>query len=403
MKGFVHLSRNLHMDRSVQVSLLFWNKTGKQSMKLFKEQDALFPISYVEILQRIRAIDPVKYGSTRNYVNGSVTYLSPYISRGIISTKFILSEMLDRGYKPAEIEKFIQELAWRDYWQQIWIAKGDAINKDIKHVQNPVSNTSISKAIVEANTGIEAIDNSIETFYKTGYLHNHLRMYIASIACNIGQSYWKVPAQWMYYHLLDADWASNTLSWQWVAGTNANKKYIANQDNINKYCFTQQKNTFLDVPYEAFSTLDIPQILKDTVELELKTPLPNQKPIEVDELLPTYIYNFYNLDPLWDKDVVANRILLLEPSHFHQYPVSQKTIDFIINISEENIPSIQIFIGEFKDLITMHNVKEIYYKEHPLSNHYEGIAVAREWMFDVEGYYPSFFAFWKKCKKQLTY
>ena len=119
MKGFVHLSRNLHMDRSVQVSLLFWNKTGKQSMKLFKEQDALFPISYVEILQRIRAIDPVKYGSTRNYVNGSVTYLSPYISRGIISTKFILSEMLDRGYKPAEIEKFIQELAWRDYWQQI--------------------------------------------------------------------------------------------------------------------------------------------------------------------------------------------------------------------------------------------------------------------------------------------
>ncbi|MGK0127529.1 MAG: deoxyribodipyrimidine photo-lyase, partial [Candidatus Azotimanducaceae bacterium] len=174
-------------------------------MKLFEGQDSIFPISYAEITQRIRAIEPIKYGSTRNYINGSVTYLSPYISRGIISTKGILSEVLDKGYKPAEIEKFIQELAWRDYWQQVWIAKGDAINQDIKHEQTPVSNTSISQAIIEANTGIEAIDNAIEIFYKTGYLHNHLRMYIASIACNVGQSHWKKPAQWMYYNLLDAD------------------------------------------------------------------------------------------------------------------------------------------------------------------------------------------------------
>ena len=372
-------------------------------MELFNQEATIFPLSYAEILQRVRAIDPVKYGSTRNYINGAVTHLSPYISRGVISTKFILTEVLKKGYKPAQIEKFIQELAWRDYWQQVWIAKGDAINQDIKHEQTPVSNTSISQAIIEANTGIEAIDNAIETFYKTGYLHNHLRMYIASIACNVGQSHWKKPAQWMYYNLLDADWASNALSWQWVAGTNANKKYVANQDNINKYCFTQQKNTFLDMPYEAFSTLDIPKILKDTQDLELKTPLPKQKPIEIDELLPTYIYNFYNLDPLWEKNVSANRILLLEPSLFEYYPVSQKTIDFIINISKENIPNIQIYIGEYKDLIAAYNLEKIYYKEHPLSNHYEGIQVAREWMFDVEGYYPSFFSFWKKCKKQLTY
>ena len=372
-------------------------------MELFEHQDAIFPISYAEILQRVRNINPVKYGSTRNYVNGSVTYLSPYISRGIISTKFILSEILNRGYKPAQIEKFIQELAWRDYWQQVWKTKGDAINQDLKHQQTPVSNTSISKAIVEANTGIEAIDKAIQEFYKTGYLHNHLRMYIASIACNIGQSHWKVPAQWMYYHLLDADWASNALSWQWVAGANANKKYVANQDNINKYCFTQQKNTFLDVPYDAFNTLEIPEILKQTPPLVLKTPLPKQKPISVNETLPTCIYNLYNLDPLWKKESSVNRILLLEPSHFEYYPVSQKTIDFVVNLSEENIDNVQIYVGEFKDFIIEHNLKNIYYKEHPLNNHYQGIEEPREWMFEVEDYYPSFFAFWKKCKKQLTY
>jgi deoxyribodipyrimidine photo-lyase len=372
-------------------------------MELLEHQDSIFPTSYPEIIKCVASIDPVKYGSTRNYINGSVTYVSPYISRGIISTKFILSEILNRGYKPAHIEKFIQELAWRDYWQQVWITKGKAINLDLKHVQNPVSNTSISKAIVVAKTGINAIDKAIQEFYKTGYLHNHLRMYIAAIACNIGQSHWIVPAKWMYYHLLDADWASNALSWQWVAGANANKKYVANQDNINKYCFTQQKGTFLDVPYDAFNSLEIPEILKSTLQLELKTPLPKKKVLLIEETLHTCIYNFYNLDPLWKKDVLANRILLLEPSHFEYYPVSQKTIDFIIKFSEENIGNVQIYVGEFNDLITEYNFKKIYYKEHPLNRHYEGIEEPRDWMFTVKGYYPSFFAFWKKCKKELTY
>ncbi len=372
-------------------------------MELFEGQDSIFPTSYAEILQRVRNIDPVKYSTTRNYTNGSVTYLSPYISRGIISTKFILSEILNRGYKPAQIEKFIQELAWRDYWQQIWLAKGDAINKDLKHEQKPVSNTAISKAIIDAKTGIEAIDKGIQEFYKTGYIHNHLRMYIAAIACNMGQSHWKAPAQWMYYHLLDADWASNALSWQWVAGVNANKKYVANQENINRYCFTQQKNTFLDVPYEAFAAMQIPEVLKCTPLLTLKTPLPKQKAILVDETKPTCIYNFYNLDPFWKKDISANRILLFEPSHFEQYPVSQKTIDFIRTISEENITDIQIYVGEFSELIAAYSLVNIYYKEHPLNKHYHGIEESRDWMFDVKGYYPSFYAFWKKCKKQLAY
>jgi len=372
-------------------------------MELFEHQDSIFPTSYAEILQRVRRIDPVTYGSTRNYIKGSVTYLSPYISRGVISTKFILSEILKRGYTPSQIEKFIQELAWRDYWQQIWITKGNEINLDLKNQQNPVSNTSISKSIVEANTGIEAIDKAIKAFYSTGYIHNHVRMYIASIACNIAQSHWKVPAQWMYYHLLDADWASNALSWQWVAGTNANKKYIANQDNINKYCFSQQKNTFLDVSYETLNGLEIPEILKEAPQLELKTTLPKHKAINIDESLPTCIYTFYNLDPLWKNDILANRILLLEPSHFKHYPVSQKTIDFLIKISKECITDIQIYVGEFNDLIRGLHFENIYYKEHPLNNHFKGHEEPRDWMFTVQGYYPSFFAFWKQCKKEIIF
>lgn len=359
-----------------------------------------FPSELEEILQRIESIAPIKYGQTRNYIDGTVTYLSPYISRGVISTKFILSQILKQGFTLASIEKFVQELAWREYWQNIWIVKNNEINSDLKQEQHPVSNIRIPKAVVKSNIGIEAIDKAISLFYETGYIHNHMRMYIAAITCSIGQSHWKLPAQWMYYHLLDADWASNALSWQWVAGTNSNKKYYTNQENINKFCYTNQKNTFLDVDYDTIQELQIPDTLRETIPLVLKTPLPKQLPILIDDQLPTLLYNFYNLDPYWKKNVSANRILLLEPSHFKQYPISQKTIDFILALSK-NIKEIQVFIGEFNELVTNHNIDAIFYKEHPLNNHYKGIEEPRDWMFTVKDYYPSFFSFWKKCKKEL--
>lgn len=361
-----------------------------------------FPTGYDAIINRITKIDPIAYGSSRNYLDGAVSYLSPYISRGVISTKFVFQYLLKSGYQPNSMLKFIQELAWRDYWQQVWIAKREAINQDLKHPQKPVTTNGLSKAIQKGTTGINVIDSAINEFYNAGYLHNHLRMYIASIACNIGQNHWKYPAQWMYYHLLDADWASNALSWQWVAGTNSNKKYYANQENINNFCYSNQTDTFLDVSYDKITNLKIPEVLLPSETIELITPLPNQKEIKINRNLPTLIYNFYNLDPLWKKEKNANRILLLEPSHFKQYPVSQKSIDFISNLSK-NIEDIQVFVGEFNELESIYNLDSIYYKEHPLNQHYRGIEEERDWMFSVKGYYPSFFAFWKKCKKEIVF
>ena len=371
-------------------------------MELFEQESISFPTSYEDIFKRIKSIDPIKYGSSRNYINGAVSYLSPYISRGVISTKLVFEEILQRGHPTGRVQKIIQELAWRDYWQQVWIAKGDAIDNDLKHEQSPINNSAIPEAIFHGKTGIKAIDSAIAEFYETGYLHNHVRMYIASITCNIGKSHWKVPAQWMYYHLLDADWASNALSWQWVAGANANKKYIANQENINKYCFTNQKKTFLDVSYEEISFIETPEILKEKSVIKFKTPLPKQQVIDFKKQAPTLVYNFYNIDPNWKKDIVANRILLLEPSIFSKYPISQKTIEFVLAISQENIPNIQVFVGEFHELQNKYHHQKIIFKEHPLNYNYEGIQEARDWMFDVKGYHSSFFSFWKKCKKEMV-
>jgi len=360
----------------------------------------MFSTVYQDILDQIDQIDPAAYGRTRNFVDGAVTKLSPYISRGVISTKQVFQSVLNRGFHPNKIEKFIQELTWRDYWQQIWTDKKEGINQDIKQEQPNVQNHQMPTALVDAATDINAIDLALEDFYETGYLHNHVRMYVACIACNVGGSHWREPAKWMYYHLLDGDWASNALSWQWVSGANAGKKYYANQQNINKYCYSEQRSTFMDVEYEEFYGMKIPPVLQETIIPELKSPLPEGQEIQLDTSLPTLIYNWYNLDPKWHQGEKVNRILLLEPSVFEKYPISKKSVDFMLGLSK-NIEGIQVFVGEFHELQEAYGSGEITYKEHPLNN-YRGTEEPREWMFGVTGYYRSFFAFWKRCQKELN-
>jgi deoxyribodipyrimidine photo-lyase len=360
----------------------------------------MFPGNLKEIKHRIAQIDPLKYARTRNYKDGSVTKLSPYIARGVISTRQVYDHLLSLELPWNIIEKLVQELAWRDYWQQIWIDKKNEIDRDLKNIQQRVSNHQIPLAVINHNTEITAIDKAIEALYETGYMHNHMRMYVAALSCNIAQSHWLQPAQWMYSHLLDGDWASNALSWQWVAGTNADKKYYANQKNINKYFYSNQKNTYLDIEYSQFDTLEIPDVLKKTVSFDGQTPLPVFDKEQFEPHKQTLIYNYYNLDPEWHLLDDVQRVLLMEPSFFRKYPVSQKCIDFVLQLSE-NIPGIKIFIGEFHELEQAINGEFLVYKEHPTNDHYQGTEEPREWMFDVWGYYPSFFAYWKKCKKEL--
>ncbi len=357
-----------------------------------------FETGYEEILAKISTIDPVAYSKTRNYRDGAITYLSPYISRGVISTKLVAQNVWNRGLPFYQTEKLIQELAWRDYWQQVWIAKKKAINNDLLSTQTEVRHKELPIAINRAETGIEAIDRAISDLYANGYMHNHMRMYVASLACNVGKSHWKIPAKWMYYHLLDGDWASNALSWQWVAGTNAKKKYYANQENINNFFYSTQEGTFLDVSYEELRLINCPEILQTTEFPALKPTLPATSALQINPDWSTLIYNYYNLDPLWRKEEKVNRIFLLEPSVFEEHPVSQKCIDFVLELLK-NISGIQIYVGEFSELITQYKVTQCIFKEHPLNQHYAGLQDERDWIFPVTGYYPSFFAYWKKCKK----
>ena len=354
---------------------------------------------FKELIAEIKNFDPHRYAQTRNFLDGGVSKLSPYISRGIISTKQVFSILNEKGYKKYQLEKFVQELAWRDYWQKKWQSIID-IDIDLKNNQSPLFSSQIPSSITNASTSISAIDKGINDLYDTGYMHNHLRMYTASICCNIGNYHWLNNAKWMYYHLLDGDWGSNALSWQWVAGTNSHKKYYANQTNINKYCFTSDKNTFLDFTYEELiANNKTPEVLENETNFKLKTPLPKNKTLKINSDLPTLIYTSYNLDPNWFINTKANRILLFEPSQFELYPVSNKVIEFIIKLSRE-IEDIQIAVMDFDELYKLIHQTEIFFKEHPFSNNYLGNKTERDWLFPEIEAKGSFFNYWKKGMKK---
>ena len=360
----------------------------------------MFETDYKKITNQINSFDPYKYTYTRNYYNGSVSKLSPYVSRGVISTKIIYEKLIENKFNLKNCEKFIQELVWRDFWQQIWVNHGDKINDDFKHPQSDFEDYMLCNSILNGETGINAIDQEIKNLYDSGYMHNHMRMYVASIATNIAKSHWKQPAKWMYYHLLDGDWASNALSWQWVAGSNSNKKYYANQENINKYFNSTQKNSFIDCSYDHFKSMDIPESLVKKINFNFELNLPSKEEIKLDSTLPTLLFNYYNIDPNWRAYEKTNKLLIFEPELFKKYPVSKKCIDFCLELSK-NINDIQIYVGSFEDLHKNYPEMLFIFKEHPLNEHYKGKTDKRDWLYEIEGDFTSFFKYWNKIRKKL--
>lgn len=359
-----------------------------------------FPTDFAAISAKIDEINPKKYASTRNYIDGAVSKLSPYISRGVISTKSVLMRLIENGFGAEECLKFAQELAWRDYFQILGIHKPDIALGNSTEDESVLDNRLIPLAIIEANTGIQAIDESISHLYATGYLHNHLRMYLASITCNIAQGHWLPASKWLYYNLLDADFASNACSWQWVAGLFSKKKYYANQENISKYTHSKQKRSYLDVSYDQFPLGEVPQSLLPKSEPDLTPFFPELENASITEGEKLLIYNFYNLDPMWLAELDDyTRVFLIEPDHFEKYPVNKKVMHFAIELSK-NIKSIQYYTGSFESLLALSKPSEVHYKSHPLFPHYKGIAHERDFLFpDCKGYFPSFFNYWRKCEK----
>jgi deoxyribodipyrimidine photo-lyase len=191
-------------------------------------------------------IDPIAYGHSRNYLGGAVSYLSPYIRHGIISLNEVRNFALeaapeDEPIRP--IEKFVQELAWRDFWQRVYQQNPDWIWQDVETYKTGFAPDDYSDTLPDdietARTDCAAINHFITSLKTTGYLHNHARMYLAAYIVHWRRVKWQAGAHFFLAHLLDGDPASNNLSFQWVASTFSNKPYFFNLENLQKFAHPQ--------------------------------------------------------------------------------------------------------------------------------------------------------------------
>jgi deoxyribodipyrimidine photo-lyase len=183
--------------------------------------------------------EPVEYARSRNFGDGKITRLSPYIHHGIMSLNEVRNHALKKCSEPVQITKFIQELAWRDFWQRMLVhhpqmAWEDAEPYKTGFIAQDYADV-LPQDIAQGYTGAACIDAFIHELTATGYIHNHARMYLASYIVHFRRIKWQVGARWFLQHLLDGDIASNNLSWQWVASTFSHKPYIFNLENVDTY------------------------------------------------------------------------------------------------------------------------------------------------------------------------
>ena len=197
----------------------------------------MFPINKSVLIKNIKEFSKSKilnYSSDRNFDYGTphnnVSKLSPFLRRRFITEHEVLKIILKKN-KYENIEKFIEEIFWRTYWKG-WLEKHPWIYKEYE--------MKLSDQIIPTKTGIKCFDHWKDELLETGYLHNHSRMWFASIwIFTLGYS-WESGANFFKNNLIDWCPASNTLGWRWVAGIQTiGKPYIAKAENI-KY-FTENK------------------------------------------------------------------------------------------------------------------------------------------------------------------
>ena len=194
------------------------------------------------------------YSKLRNFDLGpegrsNVSCLSPYITHGIINEKEIIKKSLDK-FSFAKNEKFIQEVLWRTYWKG-WLELRPNVWNDylieLKKIREDFKDNKEYLNAIEGKTNIECFNYWVNELKENNYLHNHSRMWFASIWIFTLELPWQLGAEFFMQHLYDGDAASNTLGWRWVAGIQTQgKHYLASEWNIKKFTNNRFQNIKLN-------------------------------------------------------------------------------------------------------------------------------------------------------------
>ena len=241
--------------------------------------------SAIEKLNNFIEQNLFEYSRLRNFDYGpnnrsNISCLSPYITHGVISELEVIKKSLNK-FSFSKNEKFIQEVLWRTYWKG-WLELRPAVWTDylneLKKIREEFKDNADYKKAIEGNTNIECFNEWVNELKENNYLHNHARMWFASIWVFTLDLPWQLGAEFFMKHLYDGDAAANTLGWRWVAGIQTQgKNYLASEWNIKK--FTNNKFSNIKLNENA------PPKTSDKIYSALKPNFNNPQKLEEGNLL----------------------------------------------------------------------------------------------------------------------
>ena len=195
-----------------------------------------------------------EYSKLRNFDFGpekrsNISCLSPYITHGIINEQEVIQKALSK-FSFSKNEKFIQEVLWRTYWKG-WLELRPNVWADylieLNQIKNEFKDNKDFIAAIEGKTKVDCFNEWVKELKENNYLHNHTRMWFASIWIFTLELPWQLGAEFFMQHLYDGDAASNTLGWRWVAGVQTQgKHYLASEWNIKKFTNNRFQNIKLN-------------------------------------------------------------------------------------------------------------------------------------------------------------
>ena len=321
-----------------------------------------------------------EYSRLRNFDFGpdnrsNISCLSPYITHGIINELEVIDKSLKK-FSFVKNEKFIQEVLWRVYWKgwlelrpNVW---SDYL-KELNNLKSEFKNNQNYIDAIEGKTNLQCFNEWVNELKENNYLHNHARMWFASIWTFTLELPWQLGAEFFMKHLYDGDAASNTLGWRWVAGIQTQgKHYLASEWNIKKFTNNRFQNIKLNenatpkISEKSYSI--IKQDFNNPKNLEEKNLLifENNLSFEITDFKENKFKKIYiilnkneNRSIKLSEKLLKFKSLLIEDQ---KQRLKDKSIDCeVIDISEikniENYYGLYPTVGENLDYLNLNNLK----------------------------------------------
>ena len=277
----------------------------------------------------------LEYTKLRNFDFGiqnrkNISCLSPYVTHGVINEIEIINKVLKK-HLFVKSEKFIQEVLWRIYWKG-WLELRPGVWDDYlinlkTHREKYKTDKNYLNAI-EGNTNIQCFNDWVKELKETNYLHNHARMWFASIWIFTLDLPWELGAEFFLKHLYDGDSASNTLGWRWVAGIQTpGKHYLASEWNIKKFTNNRYEKIKLNESAKPKISNKIYSISKSTF---LNSEITDGKILLIFDNNLSFEFSDF-------KDKKFNKILIVNSNESREISLSDRVIKFKESLLQDQL------------------------------------------------------------------